>query len=188
MRLYAVFIFFVLALTSASTLTNSAATAPFADSIGGVIDVRLSGRLQCGWSEIGPRIVFANIEAGGTLVQIDRAGCPKMTSELVKYQLDMGGSWQGETRADVEGEMEFLPFSQSDEGKMGGLLARKLPPDTLVPVVRIKVLKITRLPALWPAVPVGNLDRAPVTSTTVGLTKKYQSRQLNRGFIGSGKR
>ena len=157
------------AFVATSALT-SLASEPDAPPSEGVIRVQFAGRLQTGWSENGPRLVFATIQAGGTNVQIDPAGCPKITSELINYNNELGGDWISETRAVIEGEMVFVAFSETDQGKLKGPLALNLHPDTLIPVVRVKSLKITVLPAVSKSRRV-NRDRDLVRSTTVGISK-----------------
>ena len=150
------------------------ATEPQVLASEGVVSVQLSGRLQSVWdtdAEGKPRLLFATVEAGGTKIAIDPNGCPLITSELLKFHNELGGALISGIRAEVEGKMEFKPYSEIKEGKNKSGIPRKLPPDTIVPVVRVETLKIQVFPIGRRSRGV-NRDRDMVTSTTVGITKR----------------
>ncbi|MCA8998838.1 MAG: hypothetical protein KDA80_17700 [Planctomycetaceae bacterium] len=139
------------------------------------IEVKLTGRLSTFWNEAG--LILATVEASGVVVELDPAGCPRITQELLDYIKEQGGGFIAATQADVAGEFSFEKLSQTVRGELlqngdPNLVGR--PPvtdlDSLVPVLKIHSLKITTLPIGRP-VPGNNRDRKRVFSTTFHLAK-----------------
>lgn len=119
-------------------------------------------------------LLFATVHAGGMTIALDHNGCPSLIKELLNHRL--GGAPTSRLLAEISGQMSFMPYSELEKSKHPEAFnARKIAADTLVPIVHIESLQIHILPNE------PYRHRAPVKSTTIGITKRSTGAGVDPG-------
>lgn len=108
--------------------------------------------------------------AGGALIDLDPAECPKVTRELLEYRNTQGGSVVTAVQVEATGNLVFeeRPQSMKYRAIRYRLIGRD-DIDEIVPVLRVQTIKITTLP-LGTDIGPTKRERDTVQSTTVRRT------------------
>lgn len=125
----------------------------------------ITGHLSVTWDT--EKLHYACITSGGAEIELDPVGCPKVTSELLGFINTQGGGLVSAVQAEAQGNLIFekRPQTADRRGKSKG------DRDAVVPVLRVRSIKITTLP---PGKDIGPIkrNRDIVTSTTVHKIKR----------------
>jgi hypothetical protein len=124
----------------------------------------VTGNLRVTWN---PGVVYyASVSAGGTEIELDPAGCPDVTRELLEHMNTQGGGLITAVQAEAKGSLVFEKRPQTIKHR--GIGWEDI--DAVVPVLRVQTIKITTLPAGHDSGPLKR-DRDTVKSTTMRRTK-----------------
>ena len=128
------------------------------------IETTTVGKLTTKWD--ARTLFYASVHAGGTEIELDPAGCDRITTELLDYINTQGGGIITDTQVDVNG---FLAFEKRPKTTTYRGISRD-DPNALVPVLKVRWIKITTLPA---EKDVGSIkrNRDRVESTVIGKKK-----------------
>jgi hypothetical protein len=131
---------------------------------GDSIQTTIVGQLSTKWD--ARTLFYASVRAGGTEIELDPAGCSRITSELLDYINTQGGGVITDTEVEVNG---FLVFEKRPKTITYRGISRD-DANAVVPVLKVRWIKITTLPS---GKDVGSIkrNRDRVDSTVVGKEK-----------------
>lgn len=128
------------------------------------IEATIVGQLTTMWD--ARTLFYASVRAGGTEIELDPAGCNRITTELLDYINTQGGGVITDTQVEVNG---FLVFEKRPKTTTYRRISKD-DPNAVVPVLKVRWIKITTLPS---GKDVGSIkrNRDRVESTVVGKKK-----------------
>jgi hypothetical protein len=128
------------------------------------IETTAVGQLTTKWD--ARTLFYASVHAGGTEIELDPAGCDRITTELLDYINTQGGGVITDTQVEVNG---FLVFEKRPKTITYRGISRD-DANAVVPVLKVRWIKITTLPS---GTDVGSIkrNRDRVESTVIGKKK-----------------
>jgi hypothetical protein len=124
------------------------------------IEATIVGELTTMWD--ARTLFYASAHAGGTEIELDPAGCNRITTELLDYINTQGGGVITGTQVEVNGLLVFEKRPQTTRYRR----ISKDDPNAVVPVLKVRWIKITTLPS-GEDVGVIKRDRDRVESTVI---------------------
>lgn len=127
------------------------------------IEATIVGRLTTKWD--ARTLFYASVHAGGTEIEVDPAGCNRITTELLDYINTQGGGIITDTQVEANG---FLVFERRPKTTTYRGISND-DANAAVPVLKVRWIKITTLPS---SKDVGSIkrNRDRVESTVIGIS------------------
>jgi hypothetical protein len=134
------------AVTGGLVVTGVAGGAPDEDAKPKVraddsIEATIAGQLTTKWD--ARTLFYASVHAGGTEIELDPAGCNRITTELLDYINTQGGGVITDIQVEVNG---FLVFEKRPKTTRYRGISRD-DANAAVPVLKVRSIKITTLPS-----------------------------------------
>jgi hypothetical protein len=134
------------AVTGGLVVTGVAGGAPDEDAKPKVraddsIEATIAGQLTTKWD--ARTLFYASVHAGGTEIELDPAGCNRITTELLDYINTQGGGVITDIQVEVNG---FLVFEKRPKTIRYRGISRD-DANAVVPVLKVRSIKITTLPS-----------------------------------------